>query len=253
MNYGLYLAAAAAMSETYRQEVITNNLVNAQTVGFKPDMVYGRQRLPERLESGAAVEPQLLLERLGGSPTLTPTYVSRQQGALMETGNALDAALDGEGFFVVRGADGQPRLTRDGRFALDAAGELVMAGSGLHVLDAGNQPVRLVGDQPAEINQRGQILQGGKVRAELRITPPIDPRNLVKAGDNLLRVRDGELPRGPSVARVMQRHVEASTVDPVMTLKDLLTSSRSLSAAVKMMQYHDQIMGQAINTMGRVA
>lgn len=253
MNYGLYLSAAAALSETRRQEVITNNLVNAQTAGFKPDMVYGRQRLPERLESGAPVEPQLLLEQLGGSPTLNPTYVSLQQGALVETGNDLDAALDGEGFFVVRGPDRQPRLTRDGRFAMDAGGGLVTVGSGQPVLDANRAPIRLAPGEPVVIDRQGRVIQGDTVRAELYITGPVDPRDLVKIGDNLLKRRDGTLPRGAPEARVFQRHIEASTVDPVTTLKDLLSASRSLTTAVRMMQFHDNIMGQAINTMGRVA
>ena len=60
MNYGLYLAASGALDAVRRQEVLTNNLVNSETIGFKPDMVFGRQRLPARLESGGAgVDPQL--------------------------------------------------------------------------------------------------------------------------------------------------------------------------------------------------
>ena len=57
MNYGLYLSAAGTLSSMFRQDVIANNLANLNTVGFKPDMVYNRQRLPERLESAAPVHP----------------------------------------------------------------------------------------------------------------------------------------------------------------------------------------------------
>ena len=65
MNYGLYLAASGALSNMYRQDVITNNLVNVETTGFKPDMVTARQRLPHRLVSHGPADPQLMLERLG--------------------------------------------------------------------------------------------------------------------------------------------------------------------------------------------
>jgi flagellar basal body rod protein FlgG len=253
MNYGLYLAAAAAVSDTRRIEVITNNLVNSNTTGFKPDMVIGRARLPERLESNAATEPHLLLERLGGSPTLNPTYVSVEQGALVKSGNELDAALEGQGFFVVRGPDGQPRLTRDGRFALNANGDLVTAAGGLPVLDETSRPIRLLRQSPVGIDQEGRIVQDGKVRAVLRVTPPVNALELVKVGGNLLRRGDGTIPAGLGTATVVQGHVEASTVDPVTTLKDLMNATRSMTAAVRMMQLQDQIMGQAINTMGRVA
>jgi flagellar basal-body rod protein FlgG len=253
VNYGLYLAASAALAETRRTEVITNNLVNAQTVGFKPDMVFGRARLPERLEANAGIDPQLMLEKLGGSPTLNPTYVSLQQGALINTGNELDAALDGEGFFVVRGPDGQPRLSRDGRFSLSADGDLVTSAGGLPVLDDRNRPIHLVRGESVMIDPQGRILQGGKVRAVLRITPRVDPLDLVKIGGNLLRRGDGTIPAGAPDAVVFQGHVEASTVDPVTTLKDLMNATRSMTASVRMMQLQDQIMGQVINTMGRVA
>ncbi len=136
MNYGLYVSAAGALSNLHRQDVITNNLVNVETIGFKPDMVVFRQRLPQRVSSGAPIEPQLLLERLGGSPTLNPTHLDLTQGSLIDTGDDLDLAINGEGFFVVKSADGQMRLTRDGRFTMDARGTLVTAGGGLQVLDA---------------------------------------------------------------------------------------------------------------------
>ena len=86
MNYGLYLAASGALDAVRRQEVLTNNLVNSETIGFKPDMVFGRQRLPARLEPGGAaagIDPQLLLERLGGSPMSCgpPSGASRPTGS----------------------------------------------------------------------------------------------------------------------------------------------------------------------------
>ncbi|MHC4590466.1 MAG: flagellar basal body protein [Planctomycetota bacterium] len=82
MNYGLYLAASGALTNIHRQEVITNNLANATTAGFKPDMVYARQRLPERLESGAGTDPKELLEQLGGGTALMPTRLDLSQGAV---------------------------------------------------------------------------------------------------------------------------------------------------------------------------
>ena len=256
MNYGLYLAAGGAIDATLRQAVLTNNLVNSETVGFKPDMVFGRQRLPERLGAGSfgvGIDPQLMLEKLGGTPTLTPGQLDLTQGTLVETGNPLDLALNGEGFFVVRTGDGQLRLTRDGRFTMDEKGQLVMANNGMAVLDVRNRPIRLNRAHDVSINSRGDVEQLGKVFATIRITMPTDPADLVKVGGNLLRSDSLPAPSTrPTTGRVIQGHVENSAVDPITLLKDIVGAAKSFGGNIKMMQYMDHIMGQAINTFGRV-
>jgi len=256
MNYGLYIAAAGAIDATYRQAVLTNNLVNSETVGFKPDMVFGRQRLPERVGGGsfgAGIDPQLMLEKLGGTPTLSPGQLDLTQGALVATGNPLDLALKGEGFFVVQTGDGQMRLTRDGRFTMDQTGKLVMANNGMAVLDVRNRPIRLTRDQAVSISSSGDIEQLGKVVATIRIAQPTDPTDLVKVGGNLLRSDSLPAPSTrATTGHVMQGHIENSAVDPVTLLKDIVGAAKSFGGNIKMMQYMDNIMGQAINTFGRV-
>ena len=248
MNYGMYLAATGVLTSMYRQDVLANNLANVNTVGFKPDVVYTRLRLPERLESGG-VDPQQLLERLGGGHLLSPTRLDLTQGSLIDTGND-------EGFFVVRSTGGneQLRLTRDGRFTLNTASELVMAGTGMKLLDIENQPIRL--DQTATVHVRsnGELVQNGKVRATLRIAAATDQNQLSKLGNNLLTVNSTD-PQAlrPADGRLLPRHLESSAVDPVMMLNAMISASKAASANLKMMQYHDHIIGQAVNTLGRVA
>jgi flagellar basal-body rod protein FlgG len=258
MNYGLYLAASGALTNIHRQEVITNNLANASTAGFKPDLVFARQRLPERLESGAATDPQWLLEQLGGGVALMPTQLDLSQGALTQTSNDLDLAIEGEGFLVLRsgaGADpGGIRLTRDGRLSINTAGELVMAATGMRVLDTADQPIRLDPDEKVEIGTDGDVVQGGRVRATIQLASPRDPQDLVKAGMNVFRHRSaGQPARRPAGGRLRQGYTESSAVNPITTLKDLVAAVKSVQANLKMMQYHDHIMGQAVNTLGRVA
>jgi flagellar hook-basal body protein len=146
MNYGLYVSAAGALTSLHRQDVVANNLANLNTVGFKPDSVFTKTRLPERLESGQSfADPQYLLEQLGGGQHLHPTFISFRQGDLAETHNDLDVAIMGEGFFAVQAGSGPDsiRLTRDGRFTLNTDGELVMSTSGMRVLDVNDEPIRL--------------------------------------------------------------------------------------------------------------
>ncbi len=256
MNYGMYLAATGALTSMYRQDVLANNLANVNTVAFKPDVVYTRLRLPERLVSGGT-DPQQLLERLGGGHLLSPTRLDLTQGSLTDTGNDLDLAIDGEGFFVVRStSDGneQLRFTRDGRFTLNTAGELVMAGTGMKLLDIENQPIRLDRTATVHVRSNGELVQNGKVRATLRIAAATDQNQLSKLGNNLLTVNSSD-PQAlrPADGRLVQGHLESSAVDPVMMLNAMISASKAASANLKMMQYHDHIIGQAVNTLGRVA
>jgi len=257
MNYGLYLAASGALDAIRRQEVLTNNLVNSETIGFKPDMVFGRQRLPARLEPGGfapGIDPQEMLERLGGSPMLNPTRIDLTQGSFTRTGNSLDLAIDGEGFFVAREHNGELRLTRDGRFLLNADGVLVMANNGMAVLDTRNKPIRLDRGLPVEINSQGDVEQAGKIVATIRIARPANPLDLVKIGGNLLRSDSIPQPSNRQTdRRVLPGHLENSAVNSITLLKDLVGAAKSFGGNIKMMQYHDHIMGQAINTFGRVA
>lgn len=260
MNYGLYLSAGGALSSLHRQDVITNNLANLNTVGFKPDSVEFRTRLAERLESGAAfTEPQLILEQLGGGPGAQPTRINFVQGGLTKTGNDLDLALEGDGFFVVHtGRDAgndSLRFTRDGRFTLNAAGELVMSATGMRVLDHEDQPIRLDRSATVQIDADGQILQNGAPVARLQIATVDDTRSLMKEGASLLRFKPGVANlavRQPATAAVRQNHLENSAVDPIMALNAMIDASKAVSANATMMQYHDNVMGQVINTFARV-
>jgi len=258
MSYGLYLSAAGALSSMHRQDVFANNLANMNTVGFKPDQVVTRQRLPERLESPQGfVDPKWMLEQLGGGQFIDPTRVSMMQGDLVATGNDLDVAISGEGLFVVAGPDGaapgDTRMTRDGRFTLNDAGQLVMAASGRRVLDTEGAPIELAPGVPVTIDAAGGIHQGGALVATLRLVD-VSAGTLVKEGNDLLRFADGERPATrPFTGRLEQGHTEASAVDPILTLNGMMAAAKSAQANLKMMQYHDQLLGQAFNTFGRVA
>lgn len=259
MNYGLYLSAAGAFTSLHRQDVHANNLANVNTIGFKPDESYARHRLPERLESGAMADPHWLLEQLGGSQFVQPTRVRMIQGALQETGNQLDVAISGEGFLVAqarRGAGGdQIRLTRDGRLTLNEDGELVMASTGLRLLDVNNSPIRInpLRDD-VRIDAHGEITQNGAIIAQLQFVSPTDPELLQKAGDNLLRFHGGAAAsHAAATGTIVQGHVEASAVDPISAMNAMITASKAVASNAAMMQYHDHVLDQAINTFGRVA
>lgn len=259
MNYGLYVSASGAMTNLYRQDVYANNLANVNTVGFKADLADMRQRAPESIEDQLGFDvSHRLLDRLGGGVLAGPQRVDMSPGQLTETGNPLDVALSEEGrFFAVRSVDpqsgeAQVRLTRDGRFTRNEAGELVTA-TGHRVLDANDQPITLPSGGPVRIDAAGRVLVNGEPAARLQVAEVADPQQLEKRGAGLFAF-DGAGPRqildNPTVKA---GYVEASGVDPISTLMRLIAATKSVSSNATMMRHHDNLMDKAVNTLGRVA
>ena len=258
MSYGLYLSASGALTNMHRQNVFANNLANLRTVGFKPDAVDIRQRPPERVERpDVRADPKWMLERLGGGVFAEPTRVTLGQGDLVQSGNDLDLAISGEGFFVVN--DGKSvgpagrLLTRDGRFTLNDRGDLVMAAGGMRVLDRNQKPIRVDPTRPVRIDGNGLITQDGSEVAQIQVVGAPAPDQLHKAGRGTLRTID-PLTAPPAFAgQVRQRFTEESAVDPILMMNAMISAAKSAQANLKLMQYHDQLLGKAFNTFGRVA
>jgi flagellar basal-body rod protein FlgG len=253
MNYGLYLSATGVRSNLHRQDVLTNNLTNVETIGFKPAVVETRQRLPERLESSDTFsDPKWMLETLGGGHLVNPTRVSLEQGALKNTNQPLDVAVEGDGFFAVRSVNGDQHLTRDGRFTIDEDGYLAHAATGELVLDAQFGPVRMNGATELEIHGDGTLFRDGKRFGQLALVDA-PAASLVARGGNLYELAGDIADLGGGSGSIRQGWIETSAVDAISTLSDLISATKAAMASAKLMQYHDNLMGQTVNTFGRVS
>ena len=252
MNYGLYMSAAGALTSMHRQDVLSNNLANMNTVGFKPDAVAIRQ-LPSERELRGDASPRQLLEALGGVVQADDTRPSLRQGELISVRSPLDLAIEGDGFFMVAGPGGDAMLTRDGRFTLSPDGTLVTTAGGHAVLGGNGQPVRLDPTREANIDGDGVIRQDGVVTGSLRFVDVTDGTQLRKVGDGLLALRDGgAISDAAPTGRIHQSMVEASAVDPITTMNQLMSAAKAAQSNMRMMQFQDYLSGQAINTLGRV-
>lgn len=256
MNYGLQISASGLLTSLYRQDVFSNNLANINTVGFKPDVAATRQRDVARVEDGLGLLPSnRLLERLGAGVMPAASRVSMRQGTLQTTGNPLDLAIDGDGFFVVRTrTEGREelRLTRDGRFMRDAQGRLVTAAEGLPVMDEENDPIHIPDDAPITIAPDGTISSGGARVARLRIAGVDDPARLTKLGHSLFAAPEGAIVE-PGPGRVKQHAVETAAVDPIEAMMAVAAASRDAESNAGLIGQHDRLMERAINGLGRVA
>ncbi|MCB9844512.1 MAG: flagellar hook basal-body protein [Phycisphaeraceae bacterium] len=257
MDYGLYISSSGLLTSLYRQDVLTNNLSNADTPGFRHSLAAARQRDPARVEDSLWQLPSSeLLEKLGAGLLLSPTRISTQQGPLQTTGNDLDAAIMGDGYFLVRDDADQSgqylRLTRDGRFTRSAESTLVRATDGKAILDESQRPITLPDAGQITIDADGVIRADGEVVARLALvdTPQRD-RLLPTAGGLLKPDADIASSLEPATGSVRQHAIEGSTVDPVKAMMDMTGASRAAQANIGMITYHDQAIERAIS-LGRV-
>ena len=261
MNYGLYLSASGLQVNMARQDVFANNMANVKTGGFKPDMAMVMGRRPEVEEKGLGFELRHeLLDRLGGGVFKAPHRLDMSEGPMEQTDNPLDVALaNPKTFLNVQATNpqtGQPqlRLTRDGALTLNAEGQLITQAGGHRVLDDNDQPITVDREQDVNINEVGAVIQSGEVIAQLGVSQVTDDTALRKDARNLLRIEGGDELRQPADDRSMRPgYRESSGVDPIKTLNQLIAATNNVSANGNMIRYHDQMMEQAVNTLGRVA
>ncbi len=164
MPYGMYMSAEGAQVQSQRLEVIANNLANVNTVGFKPDVAGFQARLAEAIQRGYAVHGDRSDNDIGGGVSMFDTTTDFSAGRLQETGNQLDLAIIGGGFFQVQDETAQSLLTRAGNFSIDSENRLVNQ-NGMLVLDSAGGEITLEPGFPWEISTAGEIEPGGGQRS----------------------------------------------------------------------------------------
>jgi flagellar basal body rod protein FlgG len=260
MLYGLYLSASGLQAQELRQNVITNNLANANTAGFKRDLAIIQARANPAYEDPTMSQYRnSLLAKQGGGVIVQGGGVDLTQASLVRTGNATDVALEGRGFFVVKGeSDGQTALTRDGRFLIDSQGTLVSATSGRPVLSTDGQTITLDPTLKTTIDTAGEVSQAAPnaaptVVAQLKLADVSDPRQVVKLGQNLMTVDDPKALQDISPSTTVRSgYIEQSGVDPVIEMVNMMEGQRIFDANAKMISLQDQTL-QQLNTIGRIA
>lgn len=253
MIYGLYLSATGVMTSSYRQDVIANNLANAETVGFKRDLATFQQRPTADQENPTSFDLNRdMLDRIGGGILALPSQIDSSQGPLEATGKPMDAAILGDGYFTVAGTDGQQYLTRDGRFRVDSSGHLALSNSaGNRVLSSTGQPIAVDPSQPIHIDSDGTVTQVGQTLGQIGMVNVADPSQLQKAGGSLLSYPPGTNLTA-ATGRIVTGSVEDANVDPAMEMTDLMQTQRELEANANMIHYQDQTMDELVNTVGKV-
>ncbi len=249
MIYGLYHSAAGMLTTEYRQDVLANNLANADTVGFKPDIAVFAERQPASLEGLRNGPSAADLEGLSGGLWLGKTYTDHSEGSQTPSAEPLDVALAGPGFLTVE-SGGRRLLTRDGRMMMDTDGRLVAVSDGNPILGRGGAPIHLNpygGRNTIQIDQDGRIQQDGQIVGELELVDVPDCRLLQKAGGGRFVAPDTGLIPAPAFVR--SGFTESSAVQPVSELVSMIEASRAYQMNAQMISLQDQTVGKLISVL----
>lgn len=277
MLRGFYAAAAGMISQQRRQEMLTNNLANANTPGFKADQGSLRA-FPEMLMTSMNTETLPVNKRyqLKGIHTVGPintgVYMQEalpkfKQGDIQETGNETDLAIvdgnlpanpqtnrPGAIFFQVLNANGEPRYTRNGNFTVDGQGYLT-TNDGYYVVDTTGEPIVIYGDN-FTVTADGRFFEDGEdTGQQIQIGYADNPDQLVKEGNGLFRANQ-ELPSAidnPEITyQIKQKFIERSNVDAEQTMTEMMMAYRTFEANQKIVQAYDRSLEKAVNEIGRI-
>jgi len=249
MIRGLYIAATGMQTQQNRMDVVTNNLANANTAGYKQDSLLTRtfqEELVSRLEDPAVVTQRTAIGPLGLGIHIDEIHTSFGTGALRETSLATDLALAGDGFFAVQTPAGE-RYTRAGNFQVTADDTLATA-EGYPVLGE-NGPVRVAGTS-FSISSDGRITsEAGS--DQLRIVSFADNQGLRKEGNNLYSNYSTEAVVSPGT-QVRQGFLESSNVDLTTQVVDMIAIQRNFELNSKIIKMMDERLGRAVNDIGKL-
>ncbi len=257
----IFVAASGALVQEMRLEVLSNNLANIKTAGFKEDTSVFSSYIScdtDRMISADSVS----------SATGTPAYVSPYnpvsvqvefdgtktnftQGPIRQTGNPLDFAIEGNGFFCIKTSDGIEQYTRKGNFTINRDHVLVTQ-DGMRVLDANGGKIKISGGD-VMVDEEGDISVDGVVVGKLKIVDFERPYALMKTGDTAFIAADpGATTKDAQGYTLKQGCIELSNVDPIRVMTEMIEVHRAFESYQKVIRSMDEVEARSINEIGRV-
>ena len=250
MSGAIHDVMNGALVQEMRLNILSNNIANVSTVGFKEDRLFRTGETSEQQVKASDENPSAKEEpaSLGGLPV--GNYTNYSQGNLAHTGNRLDLSLDGDGFFCVE-VQGEIQYTRKGNFTLDSDGVLVTQ-EGLPVMGkAGN--IQLT-SQNIVIDEEGNILDDGNPVDTVKVVEIPQTNALQKIGNTRFAVMDPKVEeQRAEETRVLQGFIEQSNVDAINAMAEMIDVLRGYESYQKVIQSLNDTTLKAINDVGRLA
>jgi flagellar basal-body rod protein FlgF len=242
MQNGLYVSLSAQISLERRLDTIAANIANANTPGYRVDGVTFATELAKAGDSNVS----FVSEGDG--------YISRSSGPLITTGNPLDMAIQGNGWFAMKSPGGAMFYTRDGRMTMNENGDLISM-TGAAVLDAAGAPIQLDPSAGAPAIERdGMITQKGRQVGAVGLFSLPENAKLTRAGNSgVMSDKRGDPILDFRSNSVVQGAIEGANVDPVREMTRLIEVTRTFDGVTNGVTQTENSLQDAIKTLGGAA
>lgn len=258
MIKGLYTAYTGMINEQNRLDVMTNNLANASTVGYKKEGSTSQSfddLLTVKLrDSSIGLNNVQRIGYRNPGVKIGENYTDYSQGSFRITDNTYDLALSGEGFFAIeftnKAGETSTKYTRAGQFTLNKEGYLVTQ-EGDYVLDTRNNRIKLDTLKDASVDQAGRIYQEGQTIAQVQVVDFEDYDYLEKYGETYFEPIAGAQITN-SDAEVYSGYLEMANVQIVSEMVNLISITRAYESNQKLIQTFDNTLEIASTQLGRV-
>jgi flagellar basal-body rod protein FlgG len=239
MLEGMYAAAAGMSAQQQQIDAIGNDLANASTTGYKAERVGFRDLLYNQIDQAGTTTTA------GSGAAAEVIGANQSQGSIESTGNPLDLAIEGPGFFTVKRSDGSTALTRDGAFQVNAQGQLTTAEG-----DLVQPPITLPkGVSPGEvaIGPEGKVTgPAGRAIGQITLVEVASPDHLLAASGSLLTPTAASGATRPvATAKLKQGALEGSNVDTATEMVKMVSTQRSYQLESSAIQNEDQMLSIA--------
>lgn len=256
MVKGLYTAYTGMVQQQNRLDVITNNLANSSTTGFKKEGATTAafdEVLAVKIKDSSDAYLNKGIGHMSMGARIGETYTDYSQGSFRVTDNNYDIALDGKGFFAIsftnKAGVTSTKYTRDGSFTLNKDGYLVTK-DGDFVLGT-NGPIQLNTLQETRIDEMGNIYQDNNLVNKLNIVDFTDYNYLSKYGENMYDLVEGGTMQQAD-CRVEQGTLEMSNMNIVSEMVDMIAITRNYESNQKIIQSIDETLDKAVNQVGKL-
>lgn len=256
MVKGLYTAYTGMINEQHRMDVLTNNLANASTVGFKKEGATSQafdEVLALKIKDTTDASMVKPLGHISMGVKIGENYTDYSQGSLRETGNTYDIALSGTGFFTIefknKAGETSTKYTRDGGFTLNKEGYLVTK-DGDYVLGT-NGRIKIDPLQNSVIDKQGRIYQNDTLVGTLKITDFEDYNYLEHYGENYYQTVDGAREKNGEF-QTLSGYLEMSNMQVVKEMVEMISVSRAYETNQKIVQTYDGTLEIAANQLGKI-